>query len=351
MFISRRFIKSLDMASGSQGKPKREALMALGQPLLVRTDKRPLDAVEKGSDMQSDIDDNDEYSDPGSANDSEEETEDLLDVDLRNLTQPAKMPRYAERIILQAQQSLPAHAISSERLISTQTEITEESRALAVTWIFRIQAYFGMTTDSLYIAVGYLNGILARHPIPLEELQLMAVTCVWMASKIEEGRVPQLAHLAMICLNQYDVNAFVRCEQRILVDLDFVLTFPTAKLFLRRFLDSIHAEEEIVLASNFFCDLSLFPIECLDDPLDVVALASVCLGKLTLGAFCPTRRLMAYGHVTDIEPTRQCAERLMGHAARVRDDPSHILFQRYSSGESPGLFGQMKLSPDILADF
>jgi hypothetical protein len=137
--------------------------------MLGRTEKGPFDRDEEVS-IDSEIEGSDEYSDPDSNDDPEEESDNLLDVDLKNLTQPAKVPRYAEQIIKHAQQELPIHAVSSEMIISTQDKITAEDRMLAVCWILRMQKFFEMTTDALYTSVGYLNAALARHPIQLEEL-------------------------------------------------------------------------------------------------------------------------------------------------------------------------------------
>jgi hypothetical protein len=335
------------MTSTAQGQAKREALVPVGQPVLVVTEVKST-----VSDAQSDPDDSDsEYSDPGSSDDSEEASENMLDVDVRNITQPAKVARYAEQIVVNAQQELPAHAISSQDIISMQGRPMDESFPFAVTWIFRVQAFCGMTTDAVYAAAGFLVATLATRLVPPEELELTAVTCVWMASKIEEGRVLQLTRLVELCLNKYDSHAFVACERKLLVDINFHLTCPTAKLFLRRFLEAIHAEDEIVYAANFFCELGLFRIEFLDFGLDVNALASVCLAKLTLGAFCPTQRLMAYAHFTDLGRTKECAGRLLEYAAQVKEEQSHIVFQRYSNGDNREIFTHITLSPEVLAGF
>jgi hypothetical protein len=219
---------------------------------------------------------------------------------------------------------------------------------MAVTWIFALQTRLEMTPEVMHIAVGYLDGELAQRTIPFEEPPLVTATCFSMATKFPERSIRLIADLARECRNQYDREAFLRCERQITVDLKPRLSLSTAPLFLVRFLDSIQAGEDIVWVANFFCDLSLLPIELVGFPQDIMALASVCLAKLTLGEVGTVSILMMNGHITELEPTWQCAMLLLAHAAQIQNQPSHILFQRCSGGRQSELVAQLNLGQDIL---
>jgi hypothetical protein len=294
----------------------------------------------------------DEYSDPDvddSSGEADDYSEEFLDVDIRNMQQPWKVAKYAERIMAAAQRDIPTLHLSSELIRTTQRSITTEDRKAAIASILQIQRKLGMTSDTLFQSVTYFNAALARQAVAQDRLALLALTCLWMGSKIEEGRGPKLTDILCICPGKYTPDDFVTCERHVIALLDFRLCHPTAKLFLRRLIDSIHGEEEIVIVSNFFCDLSLIPIEFLDFTPDVIALAAVCLGKLTIGAFCPTKRLMAYGHIHEIDTARRCCGLLLERAETVVKDPGHVISQRYGNPEWRDVMNQMKLSQDLLA--
>ena len=300
--------------------------------------------------------DEDEYSDPEfvdnssasyDSDDDDIDFEDMPEVDQRNLNKPEKLAKYAETIFSIAIQDIPTSSASSEEFRKNQTEITPEMHETAVKWILRLQAQYQMSNDALYEAVTYLNTILSKSPVRKSQLQLITVTCIWMASKIEERTVPKLEDLSTICSNQYGADDFVKCERKLLRILDFRLSFPTSKFFLRRLLDSIDAEAQIIEVADFFCDLSLMPLEFVDFPPNVIAFAAVCLGKLCLNEFCPTLRLMAYAHMSDLDDVKKCGNGMLQYAPKILGDPKHVLYARYNGPSTTGAVFDMNLEIDL----
>ncbi|KAK8889195.1 cell division [Tritrichomonas musculus] len=305
--------------------------------------------------VQPNNDDNDEYSDPefndnsSTSYDSDDDVdfEGMPEVDQRNLNKPEKLAKYAETIFSIAIQDIPTTSASSNDFKNIQTEITPVMHETAVKWIFRIQAQYQMSNDALYEAVAYLNTILSKSPVRKSQLQLITVTCIWMASKIEERSVPKLEDLSTMCSNQYGADDFVKCERKLLRILDFRLSFPTSKFFLRRLLDSIDAEPAIIEVADFFCDLSLMPLEFVDFSPNVIAFAAVCLGKLCLNEFCPTLRLMAYAHMNDLEDVKKCGAGMLQYAPTILNDPKHVLYIRYNGPNTTHSVFEMNLSIDM----
>lgn len=296
----------------------------------------------------------DEYSDPESDFDYESESEDplddLLDIDIRNLDQPNKVPKYAQTIFTLAQEEIPTITSSMEQICAVQTELDPERRATAIRWFFQMQYGYGMSNDTLFQAVTYFNIVLSRKTLNCEDFQLYAVTCMWMAAKMEERIPPKVEDLQKICTQSYTSENFVACERDVLQILDYRLNYPTAKMFLRRLLDVIDAEIDIVEVACFFCDLSLLHLDTIDFSPDIVALACTCLGKVCLDQFCPTRRMMIYGHIEDIDSARICAQRLVEHAVGVASDPKHYLCEKYTIPEYTGAIRRMILTPDVISE-
>lgn len=297
---------------------------------------------------------NDEYSDPDSDLDDESETEesldDLLDIDIRNLDQPDKLPRYAETIFTLAQEEIQTITSSTERITAVQMAIDPARRTRAIKWMFQIQRWYSMSSDTLFEAVTYFNIVLSNRTLTDENFQLYAVTCVWMAAKIEEREPPKLSELQSLCSQGYNIDDFVTCERDILQILDYRLNYPTSKMFLRRLLDVIDAEADIIEVAYFFCDLSLVYLDTMDFSPDVVALACSCLGKVCLDQFCPTKRMMIYGHIDDVDAAKLCAQRLVEHAVEIMKDVRHFLYEKYTVPELTGAVKRMILTSNVISE-
>ena len=298
------------------------------------------------------IDDVYEYSDPETDSEDSEEydpLEELLDIDIRNLNNPMKVPKYAELIFCKARDEFESLVPSAEALMRHQTEITPQMHETAVKWMFKIHREYKMARDTLFQAVAYLNGVFGNRNVKIAELQLVTVTCLWMASKMEEGSIPKLDDMCAICSDHFTQDDFVRCEREVLVALGFRLNYPTSMFFLRRLLDVIDADDEIREVSKFFCELSLISIMFLDYYPDLIALAAVCLGKVCLGEYCPTRRMSLYGHVDDIDQMKECCLKMLHFARDIVGDENHYLFQRYTREKLTGAIRKVSMSDDLIS--
>lgn len=295
------------------------------------------------------------YSDDGDDTDDDDydvnDFDKLPEIDQINISKPEKLARYAETIFSVVRQDVSdtlSNVISSEIIKTTQAEITSSLHELAVKWILQVHQEYKMSSDTLYESITYLNTILSKTPVRQDQLQLVSVTCIWMASKVEERTVPKLEELSYICRYQYKEEDFVKCEKKILKLLDFRLSFPTSKMFLRRLLDAISAEAQIIEVATFFCDLSLIPMELIDFTPMSIAMASVCLGKICLNMFCPTQRLLAYSHLDNSEDVKKCACILLQHAQKVVNDKDHILYKKFTQDNLSGLIREIDLSVNLI---
>jgi hypothetical protein len=295
-----------------------------------------------------------EYDDPSDTDDdsTDDPDEQFLDVDLRHMGEPGKLAKYAERILKIARDEIPGTSVSSSGILSMQTSIAAPEREEAIGFIFRLQQRYEMSNNTLYQAVACLNIALSAKPFTRDELLLAAFTITWIAAKLEESdEIPKLDRLSALASRRFSEDDFVQCERELLALLDFRLTFPTTKLFSRRLLDVIDAEEDVREVAAFFTDLSLLPIEMVDFPPDIVALACVCLAKLSLSEFCPTKRLMAYANISNIVDAQNCCRILILRAIQVREDPANILYVRYTEPPMSQYILRLDLSEDLATKF
>ncbi|XP_072979823.1 cyclin-D2-1-like isoform X3 [Typha angustifolia] len=71
------------------------------------------------------------------------------------------------------------------------------ARAESIAWILKVHSYYRFCPLTAYLAVNYMDRFLSSHCLPANEwaLQLLAVTCLSLAAKMEETLVPSLLDL------------------------------------------------------------------------------------------------------------------------------------------------------------
>jgi hypothetical protein len=74
----------------------------------------------------------------------------------------------------------------------TQQEVDAHKRLVLVDWLIEVVDEFLLSQESLYLAISLLDRFLSLHAVPRCQLQLLGVTCLWVASKYEEVLPPAL---------------------------------------------------------------------------------------------------------------------------------------------------------------
>ncbi|OQU89444.1 hypothetical protein SORBI_3002G190700 [Sorghum bicolor] len=116
--------------------------------------------------------------------------------------------------------------------------IDPAARAESVAWILKVQEYYGFLPLTAYLAVNYMDRFLSLHRLPQEEdgwaMQLLAVTCLSLAAKMEETLVPSLLDLQVEGTSRYDFDPGTvgRMELIVLTALNWRLRSVTPFTFI-----------------------------------------------------------------------------------------------------------------------
>lgn len=117
-----------------------------------------------------------------------------------------------------------------------QADVNAKMRAILVDWLVEVAEEYKLCADTLYLSVNYIDRFLSIHPVQRSNLQLVGITCMWIASKYEEIYPPNVNDFCYITDNTYSKEQMVAMEELILKKLKYELTVPTSKTFLRRLL-------------------------------------------------------------------------------------------------------------------
>ena len=252
----------------------------------------------------------DEYSDCSSFSDSEEETtKELLDVDLKNLTNPYRVSKYAESIFNNYDKFVPE--FSTKEILEFHENFNINDFEDQIKWLINISNSNSFGSDILYNSVTYFYIYLSKKRIAYQDLKLLTLTCLFLSLKVE---FPQLMSLEEL-LNKVNLNIdkkeIIIFEKALLIVLNFKLSYSTSKIYSRRFLDISNFKIENYTIANAFCEIALQKIEFLDYSPKIIAVSAVCLSYLCINSLTKTKDILKYGNFDDVKEIKKCCELLL----------------------------------------
>ncbi|XP_048591724.1 cyclin-A2-4-like [Brassica napus] len=169
-----------------------------------------------------------------------------------------------------------------------QRDLTHTMRGILVDWLVEVSEEYKLVPDTLYLTVYLIDWFLHGNYIERQRLQLLGVTCMFIASKYEEKFVPRIEEFCFITDNTFIKDQVLEMERQVLMHFSFQIYTPTSKTFLRRFLRAAHASDmqkpsvEIEFLANYLMELTLIDYEFLKFLPSVIAASAVFLAKWTL---------------------------------------------------------------------
>jgi hypothetical protein len=170
-----------------------------------------------------------------------------------------------------------------------QTEITDVFRLVVIDWLFRVVVKVGLHRVTFANAVHLLDTVFSEVPIAKDQIQLVAVVCLWISTKVEETVPSSIEIFMAVCQGQFTAEAFRQKELEVVGLLGCRLDFSTAQFYLLPFLAEID-KTECQSQVQFWLDVSLYEYGFIELPAPLVVVASICS---VLGEQCPFARLCA----------------------------------------------------------
>ncbi|KAJ3677471.1 hypothetical protein LUZ60_003195 [Juncus effusus] len=169
-------------------------------------------------------------------------------------------------------------------------------RAESVSWLIKAQSYHGFLPLTAYLAVNYMDQFLSLHKLPKENewaMHLLAVTCLSLASKMEETLVPSLLDLQVEGSRfMFEPKTIRRMELLVLTSLNWRLKLVTPFTFIDFFAHKADPSGKygrfIISRATQIILSALHDVDILDhNAWSIGAGAIICASDETLNmAFC-----------------------------------------------------------------
>ncbi|KAI3935343.1 hypothetical protein MKW98_027163 [Papaver atlanticum] len=216
-----------------------------------------------------------------------------------------------------------------------QYEITEHTRMKIVNWLIG-KMWVQNTAHSLvlYLAVQIFDRYLSMNlVVPEEEMKLIGVTAMFIASKYEEVSecAPKLDEFADSTDNaSYSTEQILAMEKSIMVKFKWTLPFPNAYHFLVRFLKAAEADVEMENMVFSLMELGLMHY----------AMLKYCPSMLAASAVYAAHSMLMYSPLWD-ETLKlhtgysesqliDCAAKLVSFHSGAAEHESQTVFRKYS---------------------
>lgn len=112
--------------------------------------------------------------------------------------------------------------------LSNQKYVTKTMRAVLFNWLIEVTIKCQLKTRTIFLCAFILDKYLISKSVPKSALQLLGVTCLYIASKFEDVYPPKIKDLCSLCDNIYAPQQIISLEAEILLALNFDLIFVSA---------------------------------------------------------------------------------------------------------------------------
>lgn len=113
-------------------------------------------------------------------------------------------PTHSIYVLLLARHPLAqADNLPPATYMQAQPDINEKMRAILVDWLVDVHLKFKLRAPTLFLAVNLIDRYLARKVVMRQQLQLVGVSAMLLASKYEEVYAPEVGALHWLTLQQH----------------------------------------------------------------------------------------------------------------------------------------------------
>ncbi|KAJ7409014.1 Cyclin-A1 [Willisornis vidua] len=164
-----------------------------------------------------------------------------------------------------------------------QPDITTGMRAILVDWLVEVGEEYKLRTETLYLAVNFLDRFLSCMSVLRGKLQLVGTAAILLAAKYEEIYPPEVDEFVYITDDTYTKKQLLRMEHLLLKVLGFDLTAPTINQFLLQYIQRHGVCMRTENFARYLAELSLLQADPFLKYLpSQVAAAAYCLANYTV---------------------------------------------------------------------
>ncbi|KAK4355063.1 hypothetical protein RND71_024034 [Anisodus tanguticus] len=163
-----------------------------------------------------------------------------------------------------------------------QNEITPQMRGILINWLIEVHLKFDLMQETLFLMVTLLDYYVSLARVKKNDLQLVGLTSLLLASKYEDLCHPRIMDLLSISGESYTRDQMLEMEKDILRKLKFRLNAATPYVFMLRLLKAAQADTKIEHLAFYLIELCLVEYEALNYKPSMLCASAIYVARCTM---------------------------------------------------------------------
>jgi len=231
----------------------------------------------------------------------------VADIDISDNTDPQAVSEYVLNIhdyLLQRE----LESLLLPNFMEKQKEITERMRSILMDWLVEVHRMFKLLPETLFLTAYIIDTYLQLKEVSRDNLQLIGITAMLIASKYEEIYAPECNDFVYISDGAYTKRQILEMENKILTKLDFKLTTPLSLQFLRRYSKAAGSDYSVHTLCKFILETMILDANIHTFQQSLLACSSVYIARKMTGSTELWDETMHYYTSYPESKVRECAE-------------------------------------------
>lgn len=167
--------------------------------------------------------------------------------------------------------------------MANQKDLAWKMRGILTDWLIQVHSRFRLLPETLFLCVNIIDRFLSARVVSLAKLQLVGITCMFIAAKVEEIVAPSASNFLYCADSSYTETEILQAERYVLKTIEWNLSYPNPIHFLRRISKADDYNVQVRTIGKYLLEIQCLEWRLIAAPPSLLAAASVWLARLILG--------------------------------------------------------------------
>ncbi|KAI0765312.1 cyclin-like protein [Fomes fomentarius] len=226
------------------------------------------------------------------------------DLDAEDMDDPLMVSEYVVEIF-EYLKGVEQTTMPNPHYMANQKDLAWKMRGILTDWLIQVHSRFRLLPETLFLCVNIIDRFLSARVVSLAKLQLVGITCMFIAAKVEEIVAPSATNFLYCADSSYTEAEILQAERYVLKTIDWNLSYPNPIHFLRRISKADEYNVQVRTIGKYLLEIQCLEWRLIAAPPSLLAAASIWLARLILGFPDWTPNLAHYSSYSesDIVPT------------------------------------------------
>ncbi|CAH8388994.1 unnamed protein product [Eruca vesicaria subsp. sativa] len=215
--------------------------------------------------------------------------------------------------------------------LSTQTKVSPVTRGILINWLIEVHFKFHLMHETLYLTMNLLDRYLSQVPVQKNEMQLIGLTALLLASKYEDYWHPRIKDLISISAEAYTRQQILGMERIMLKQLKFRLNEATPYVFMLRFLKAARSNKKLEQLAFYLIELCLVEYEALKFKSSMLCASAIYVARCTL-RMTPVWTPLLINHTHyNVSQMKDCSDMILRFHKAAKTGKLRVTYDKYMS--------------------